>query len=137
MREIKTLWHRGTLDNAIKVTLHFPRRRKVGTSSKTNSLGKLRKNFVSCIAAIITPLFFFTSPTYIITQVCKLCLVMIYRVTVHNGEKTFRGLSSNRSDNWWAAIVATYCQGRMMEHPKSKSTGGLFRCEWSPCTSYI
>ena len=45
-----------------------------------------------------------------------------------------RWLSSDSSDSWWAATVATYCPGRMAKHPKSKSTGGCYHAEWSPCT---
>ena len=31
-------------------------------------------------------------------------------------------LDFGSSPGWWAATVATYCPGRMMEHSKSKST---------------
>ena len=33
----------------------------------------------------------------------------------------------------WAVIVATYCPSRMVERLKSKSTGGFYQPEWSPC----
>ena len=33
----------------------------------------------------------------------------------------FVDLDLGSSPSWWAAIVATYCQSRMLQHPKSKS----------------
>ena len=33
-------------------------------------------------------------------------------------------LDLGSSPGWWAATVAAYCPGRMVENPKSKSTGG-------------
>ena len=35
---------------------------------------------------------------------------------------------------WWAATVATYCQSRVVEHPKSKSTKPSPRGHGTPCT---
>ena len=37
--------------------------------------------------------------------------------------------------SWWAATVATYCPGRMAEHPEPTSTGGCYHAERSPCSS--
>ena len=31
-------------------------------------------------------------------------------------------LDLGSSPGWWAAIVASYCPSRVVEHPKSKST---------------
>ena len=35
---------------------------------------------------------------------------------------------------WWAATVTACCPDRMVEHPKSKSTGGCYQADVSPCT---
>ena len=48
--------------------------------------------------------------------------------------KTSCCLSSDSSGSWWAATVATYCPGRVTEHPKCKSTGGYNHPDCSPCT---
>ena len=40
-------------------------------------------------------------------------------------EVIFYRVTHKRGKNWWAATVATYCPGRMVEHPKLKQTGGF------------
>ena len=49
--------------------------------------------------------------------------------------KTSCWLSSDSFGSCWAATVATYCPGRVTEHPKCKSTGGLNHPDGSPCTN--
>ena len=39
------------------------------------------------------------------------------------------------SGSCWAATVATYCPGRMAELSKSKSMGGFYRGDLSPCNN--
>ena len=48
--------------------------------------------------------------------------VEVYRVTHLLG----KNLGSNSSGSWWATTVAASCPGRMVKHPKSKSTGGFY-----------
>ena len=36
-------------------------------------------------------------------------------------------LDLGSSPGWWAATVAAYCPGRMVEHPKAKSTQPMSR----------
>ena len=55
-----------------------------------------------------------------------------YRVTQKNKETSCR-LSSDSSGGWWAATVASYCPGKMAEHPKLKSTGDFYQAHGSPC----
>ena len=44
-------------------------------------------------------------------------------------------LGSLLSRNWQHVCPAAYCPGRMAEYPKTMSTGGFYRLEWSPCRS--
>ena len=48
----------------------------------------------------------------------------------------FVDLDLGSSPGWWAAIVATYCQSRTVEHPKSKSTNPSLRGHGTPCNSH-
>ena len=43
-------------------------------------------------------------------------------------------ISFDSTGSWQAPIVATYCTGRIAEHPKSNSTGGFYLGKWWPCT---
>ena len=45
-----------------------------------------------------------------------------YRVTVVVEYLGWVDLDLGSSPGWWAASVASYCQSRLVEHPKSKST---------------
>ena len=47
--------------------------------------------------------------------------------------KTSCWLSSGTFGSCWAATVATYCPGRITEHPKFNSTGGFLRPLEPPC----
>ena len=49
----------------------------------------------------------------------------------------FVDLDLGSSPGWWAAIVATYCPSRMVEHPKSKSTKPCARTPGSRCTAMV
>ena len=53
--------------------------------------------------------------------------LIFYMVTHLLGKKlkTSHRLGFDCSGSWWAATAATYCPGRMEEHPKSKSTKDL------------
>ena len=42
-------------------------------------------------------------------------------------------LCSDNFGSWWAASVATYYPSRITEHLKSKSTGGCYQRDGSPC----
>ena len=46
---------------------------------------------------------------------------------------TSRCHCSGTSGSLWAATIATYCPGRMVEHTKSKSPGGFYRPDLLPC----
>ena len=43
-------------------------------------------------------------------------------------------LDLGSSPGWWAAFVATYCQSRMVEHPKSNSTQPSPKPDAPDCT---
>ena len=51
------------------------------------------------------------------------CFVyLVYRVSHVLVDLGWVDVDLGSSPGWWAATVATYCQSRMVEHPKSKST---------------
>ena len=56
-----------------------------------------------------------------------------YRVT-HQDCSNLQLIWFRQSLRLMAATVATYCPGRMAEHPKPKSTGGFYHPDGSPCT---
>ena len=60
----------------------------------------------------------------------------MYRVT-HLLSKTSRRLGSDSSECWRAATIAPNCPGWMAEHSKSKSTGGCYQADVSPCTESL
>ena len=49
-------------------------------------------------------------------------IVILYRVGHLLADLGWVDLDLGSSPGWWAATVAIYCPGRMMEHSKSKST---------------
>ena len=55
-----------------------------------------------------------------------------YSMTILHGKNSC-SLGSHSSGSWWAVTVATYCPGNMANHPKSKSTGGGYQADVSPC----
>ena len=56
------------------------------------------------------------------------CLCQMYRVTYLDGKNLPLTLVCGVP-----VTAATFCQSRMAEHPKSKSTGGFYHPDRSPC----
>ena len=46
----------------------------------------------------------------------------LHRVTLVVEYPGWVDLDLGSSPGWWAAIIASYCPSRVVEHPKSKST---------------
>ena len=46
----------------------------------------------------------------------------LYRVSHLVADLGFVDLDFGSSPGWWASTLATHCPGRVVEHPKSKST---------------
>ena len=60
-------------------------------------------------------------------------LTWVYRVTMVVWDLGCVDSDLQSSPGCQAATVATYCPGRMEEHPKSKSTGGFSHSDGPPC----
>ena len=61
-------------------------------------------------------------PSWPTVQARMLQLQVIYRVSLVVWQLGWVDLDLDNSPGWMAAIVATYCQSRMVEHRKSMST---------------
>ena len=59
---------------------------------------------------------------------------LVYRVSHVLVDLGWVDLDLGSSPGWWAATVASYCQSRVVEHPKSKSTKPSPRGHGTPCT---
>ena len=73
-----------------------------------------------------------------IEETNNLCKLLKYgnffRVTHLIGNKPpSRWLSSGSFGSWWATSIATYCPGKITEHLKSKTMGGCYQQDGSPC----
>ena len=67
-------------------------------------------------------------------KTCKMHFVnYTYRVT-HLISKNLLLTYYDSFGSSWASTAATYCTGKMAEHPKSKETGGFLATRW--VTSY-
>ena len=63
-----------------------------------------------------------------------------YRVTHKNGTKYYKPPVDSVMGiygSWWAATAGTYRPGMKAEHPKSKSMGGVYRSDGSPCRNIV
>ena len=69
-------------------------------------------------------------PSWPTVQARMLQLQVIYRVSLVVWQLGWVDLDLDNSPGWMAAIVATYCQSRMVEHLKSESTQPHCHTTW-------